>query len=70
MTHLFSLRSCCLLLLLLSLVAGARAELRLRLDGQGLDDAQRLASRQLLDQAIAALPPRLIERLDRQVTVR
>ena len=69
MTHSFSFRFFCLLLLL-SLAAGARAELRLQLDEQGLNDAQRLASRQLLDEAVAALPPRLIERLDRRVTVR
>ena len=69
MTHSFSFRFFCLLLLL-SLAAGARAELRLQMDEQGLNDAQRLASRQLLDEAVAALPPRLIERLDRRVTVR
>ena len=70
MTHFFPLRSLWLLLLLLSLVGGAHAELRLQLDERGLDDAQRQASQQLLTEALAALPPRLIERLDRRVSVR
>ena len=69
MTHSFLLRTFCLLLLL-SLAAGARAELRLQIDARGLNEDQRLATRQLLDEAVAALPPRLIERLDRRVSVR
>ncbi|MCQ4328797.1 DUF4105 domain-containing protein [Pseudomonas stutzeri] len=46
------------------------ADLRLTLDDDELKPAERAASQQLLDEATAALPPRLIERLDREVRVR
>lgn len=46
------------------------ADLRLTLDSSDLRPAEREASQQLLDEAMAALPPRLIERLDRNVRVR
>ncbi|WAJ37474.1 DUF4105 domain-containing protein [Pseudomonas sp. GOM7] len=55
---------------LLALAAGvAQAQLRLTLDNRGLDAGQRQASHALLDEAMAALPPRFVERLDRQVRV-
>jgi hypothetical protein len=50
--------------------AGLQAELRLTLHTAGLNEAQRQASQTLLDQAQAALPPRLREQLDRTVEVR
>ena len=56
--------------LLLLAGTGAHAELRLALDDKGLPPDQRLASQALLDEARAALPPRLVERLDRKVEVR
>ena len=46
------------------------AELRLTLDDADLQPAERAASQQLLDEAVAALPPRMMERLDRDVRVR
>ena len=46
------------------------ADLRLALDDGELQPAERAASQQLLDEAMAALPPTLIERLDREVRVR
>ena len=46
------------------------ADLRLTLDDRDLKPAERAASQQLLDEAMAALPPRMIERLDRDVRVR
>ena len=53
------------------LLAGAsQAALRLELDPEHLDPAQRQASQALLDEAFAALPPSFIERLDRRVGVR
>ncbi len=45
------------------------AALRLELHDEKLDPDQRKASQLLLDQALQALPPTLIERLDRRVTV-
>ncbi|WP_085986687.1 DUF7844 domain-containing protein [Metapseudomonas furukawaii] len=52
------------------LLAGeAQADLRLVLDDEGLSRAQRQASQQLLDDALAALPPSFIQRLDRVVRV-
>ncbi|MDH1161443.1 hypothetical protein N5C55_24985, partial [Pseudomonas otitidis] len=49
--------------------ASARADLRLALKTDGLDAAQRQASQALLDEALQKLPPRFVERLDRQVEV-
>lgn len=49
---------------------GTQAELRLVLQTTDLDPAQRQASQTLLDEALAALPPVFVERLDRQVQVR
>lgn len=66
MTHL--LAWCCGALL--ALTAGAtQAQLRLTLDDSALDAAQRQASQNLLDEALAALPPRFVQRLDREVKV-
>ncbi len=45
----------------------AHAELRLVLDSRTLDAEQRAASQALLDEAMAALPPRLVQSLDREV---
>ncbi len=42
----------------------AHAELRLVLDSRTLDAEQRAASQALLDEAMAALPPRLVQSLD------
>ena len=50
--------------------ASAQADLRLQLDAAGLSAAERQASQALLDEAAAALPPRVVQRLDRNVTVR
>ncbi|UNL98922.1 DUF4105 domain-containing protein [Stutzerimonas stutzeri] len=47
----------------------AHAELRLVLDARTLDAEQRVASQALLDEAMAALPPRLVQSLDREVRV-
>ena len=47
-----------------------RADLRLTLDDADLKPVERAASQGLLDEAVAALPPQLIERLDRNVRVR
>lgn len=47
-----------------------QADLRLTLDASDLQQAERAASQQLLDEAVAALPPRVIQRLDREVHVR
>ncbi len=47
----------------------AHAELRLVLDSRTLDAEQRAASQALLDEAMAALPPRLVQSLDREVRV-
>ena len=66
MTHL--LAWCCGALL--ACAAGvAQAQLRLALDDSALDAEQRQASQSLLDEAMAALPPRFIEQLDREVRV-
>ena len=48
----------------------APAGLRLQLHEQGLSPAQRQASQALLDQALAALPPRLRQQVPRTVVVR
>ncbi len=47
----------------------AHAELRLVLDSSTLDAEQHAASQALLDEAMAALPPRLVHSLDREVRV-
>lgn len=47
-----------------------QAELRLTLDSTELQPVERAASQQLLDEALAALPPRMLERLDRDLRVR
>jgi hypothetical protein len=49
---------------------GSQAELRLALDSDALDSQQRQASQALLHEALAALPPRLKQRLDRRIKVR
>jgi hypothetical protein len=56
--------------LLLCLASGAQAHLQLRLDATSLDTQQRQASQTLLDEALRALPPHFIERLDRHVEIR
>ncbi len=55
---------------LLLVCSSAQAELHLALYSEGLSEPQRQASQALLDEAQAALPPRLRERLDRRVDVR
>ncbi|MDH0098720.1 hypothetical protein N7333_19240, partial [Pseudomonas sp. GD04158] len=60
---------CCAALLAL-VAGGAQAQLRLSLDGQTLTSAERRASQELLDEAMAALPPRFVEQLDVEVRVR
>ncbi|RIA19251.1 uncharacterized protein DUF4105 [Ectopseudomonas oleovorans] len=55
---------------LLAIAAGAtQAQLRLELDERGLAPVERQASQLLLEEAMAALPPRFIELLDRTVRV-
>ena len=55
---------------LLAIAAGgAQAQLRLDLDDSNLDPAERQVSQTLLDEAMAALPPRFAQQLDRQVRV-
>ena len=55
---------------LLTLATGlAQAQLRLVLDDDALAGAERQASQTLLDEAMAALPPSFIARLDRVVAV-
>ena len=49
--------------------AAVHAELRLVLDARTLDAEQRAASQTLLDEAMGALPPRLVQNLDREVRV-
>ncbi|MGA4633625.1 DUF4105 domain-containing protein [Pseudomonas solani] len=58
-------------LCLAGIVASAtvRADLQLDLNSDGLSAPQRQASQQLLDEALAALPPSFIQRLDRRVEV-
>jgi len=58
-----------LLPVLFWLASGAQAQLRLQLDEHSLTPAQRTATQQLLDDARRTLPPALLERLDRRVTV-
>ena len=56
--------------LLLLATASAQAELRLRLNAEGLSAQERQASAELLEQAMAHLPPSFIARLDGEVEVR
>ena len=56
-------------LLLAGASAGLQAELRLDLDREDLSSAEIQASQALLDQAVAALPPSFVQRLDRNVRV-
>ncbi|MBF7728977.1 DUF7844 domain-containing protein [Pseudomonas sp. N040] len=49
--------------------ASVFGNLRLELDTSGLTDAEQQASQALLEQAMAALPPSFVERLDQQVSV-
>ena len=60
----------CLLLLTLLVSTASHAQLHLALDDGPLNDSQRQASQALLGEAFAALPPRLREAVDRDVTVR
>lgn len=48
----------------------ATAQLRLQLDSHGLTTAEQQASNKLLNQAMSALPPSFIQRLDRTVEIR
>ncbi|WP_372873975.1 DUF4105 domain-containing protein [Pseudomonas sp.] len=59
-------------LLVLALLAssGGHAELSLALDGDALSHSERLASQALLSEALAALPARFKQRLDRKIKVR
>ena len=54
---------------LLLMGSNAQAGLQLHLNGDGLSPAQQQASQALLDEAMQALPPRFIERLDRRIDV-
>lgn len=58
-----------LLAALLLSASASHAGLRLSLDSQSLSSAQQLASQHLLDEALAALPPAFIQRLDREIPV-
>ncbi|TWC32744.1 uncharacterized protein DUF4105 [Pseudomonas sp. SJZ079] len=58
------------LLALLLISASNHAELRLTLEGEALKPNERQASQVLLDEALAALPPRFTRQLDRRVNVR
>lgn len=58
------------LLALLLISASSHAELRLTLEGEALKPNERQASQALLDEALAALPPRVTQQLDRRVKVR
>lgn len=67
------MRTACGWLLAAALVAWAghaSAALHLSLDERGLQPAERQAAQALLDEAIAALPPRMLTQLDRDVRVR
>lgn len=48
----------------------AMADLKLRLDTTGLTSAESSATQALLDEAYAALPPRFVQALDRDISVR
>lgn len=55
---------------LLWLLSGPGQALQLHLDTEGLSPAERRASQQLIDQALAALPPSFQEHLDKSVRLR
>ena len=55
--------------LVLLMGSTAQAGLQLHLNSEGLSPAQQQASQALLDEAMQALPPRFIERLDRRIDV-
>ncbi len=55
---------------LLLVIMPARADLQLQLDHRGLTADQLQASRYLLDDSLAALPPLMVKQLDRTVPVR
>ncbi|WP_260958452.1 DUF4105 domain-containing protein [Pseudomonas citri] len=55
--------------LVLLMSSTAQAGLQLHLNGEGLSPAQQRASQALLDEAMQALPPSFIERLDRRIDV-
>jgi len=59
------------LLLIICLLGSApvQAGLRLQLEGNGLTPAEQQASQALLDEALAALPPNFVERLDIAVSL-
>ena len=61
----------CYLLLIICLLGSApvQAGLRLQLEGNGLTPAEQQASQALLDEALAALPPNFVERLDIAVSL-
>lgn len=58
------------LLMGLSSVGFVQANLHLELDTQGLTPAQQAATQALISEAVTALPPTLIQRLDQSVPVR
>ena len=67
------MKAACAWLLTVALTAftgHACARLQLTLEGQALQPAERAASQALLDEALAALPPRMLQQLDRNVRVR
>ena len=64
------LAGCLLAAGLLMSTAQASAGLQLALDHSGLTTQQADASQALLDEAMAALPPRFVEQLDRRIDVR
>ena len=55
---------------LLWLLSGPSQALQLHLDTEGLSPAERRASKQLIDQALAALPPSFHQRLQQSVRLR
>ena len=58
------------LLLILLIGTSSHAQLRFDLDQTALDSSEQRASHTLLDEALAALPPRLVNAVDRDVVVR
>jgi hypothetical protein len=65
-----SLRVWCVAIALTTFAGLCQAGLRLTIDNDDLQPAERAASQELLEEAMEALPPRMIERLDRDVRVR
>ncbi|MBX9754746.1 MAG: DUF4105 domain-containing protein [Pseudomonadaceae bacterium] len=55
--------------LLWLIAGGAQGALQLRLDDSGLSPGERQASQLLIEQALAALPPSFIQRLDKTISV-